>query len=59
MEATFSPLGDGVFSIHGCAPADFQAFHEGFEESKIDDVVFDDEDIDGWDGSIADRGGVG
>lgn len=29
-------------------PSDFQPLHEGFEEFEIDNVIFDDQNVDGW-----------
>ena len=49
MEAALAPLGHGVLAVHGGLPAYLEALHEGFEELQVDDVIFDDQDVDGWD----------
>ena len=42
VEAAGAPFGHGFSPVHGCVPAHLQAFHECFEKSEVDDVVFDD-----------------
>ena len=38
-------------------PAYFEALHECFEEFQVDDVVFDNENIDRRDGAFEESGG--
>lgn len=52
MEAAFPPLGNGFPAIHGGVPPDFQALHEGFEKFEVDDIIFDDENVDRWDSTV-------
>lgn len=59
MEPALPPLLDGFFAVLRGCPADFQPFHEGFEEFEVDHVVFDDEDVDGRDGAVEEGGGGG
>ena len=42
-----APLGDGVPTIHGRLPSNLESPHEGFQEFEIDNVVLDDQDVDG------------
>ena len=59
MEAAAPPFGDGFAAVHGGLPAHFEPLHEGFEEAEVDGVVFDYEDVDGWDGAVEETGGRG
>lgn len=52
MEAAFSPLSNSFPAVHGGLPPDFQTLHEGFEEFEVDDIIFDNEDVDRWDSSV-------
>jgi len=52
MEAPFPPLSNGFPAIHGGVPPDFQAFHEGFEELEVDDIIFDNQNIDRRDSTV-------
>ena len=56
MEASTSPFGDGFPPVHCGMPANFQAFHEGFEKFEVDDVVFDNEDVDRGNSTIKQAG---
>lgn len=47
MEAASSPHGGSLFAVHCRLPSDFQPLHECFQEFQVDDIVFDDEDVDG------------
>lgn len=57
VEATLSPFVDRLSAVHGCMPPYFQTLHESFEEFEVDDVVFDDENIDWRDRSVQKTGG--
>jgi len=59
MEASGAPFCDGFFAVHGGLPAYFEALHECFEKFEIDDVVFDDEDVDGGYGAVEHASGKG
>ena len=52
MKATFPPFGNSIFAVHGCIPTHFQTLHESFQEAEVDDIVFDDEDVDGRDSAV-------
>lgn len=57
MKTAGSPLCDGVPPVHGCMPSHFKSFHERFEEFEVDDVIFDDQDVDRRNGTIEKTGG--
>ena len=57
MKSTLTPFRDCFAAIHGSVPAHFKALHECFEEFEVDNVVFDDEDINGRDGTFEKAGG--
>lgn len=52
MKATLSPLIDGLSPIHRRMPPDLETLHKGFEKFEIDDIIFDDEDVDWRYGSV-------
>lgn len=47
MKPTLAPFPHRLFTVRSALPTDAEAFHEGFQELLVDDIVFDDEDIDG------------
>jgi hypothetical protein len=52
MEAALPPFCNSLLSIHRSLPSYFYPSHEGFEEFKVDDVIFDEENVDGRDGTV-------
>ena len=52
MKPTLTPLGDCFFSVHSSMPSHLETFHESFQELQIYDVVLNDQNIDGWNGSV-------
>ena len=52
MEPTLPPLGDRFLSIHSSVPPDFESLHEGFQEFQVDDVIFNDKNVDRGNGPI-------
>lgn len=52
METASSPLVDRFSPIHRRMPSYLQTLHESLEKLQIDDVVFDDKNINRWHCSI-------
>lgn len=57
VESSLPPFCDRLAPVHGGVPADFEALHKCFEELEVDDVVFDDENVDRRDGAFEESGG--
>lgn len=47
MEASRLPFCHGFLAVHGSLPADLETLHESAQDAQIDDVVFNDQHIDG------------
>ena len=56
MKASGPPLRDGFSAIHGSVPSNLETLHEGLKKLEIDNVVFDDENVDRWDGAVEKTG---
>lgn len=56
MKPAGPPFGDRLPPIHGGMPPHFESFHERFKQFEVDDVVFDDKDIDGRHGAVQQPG---
>jgi len=52
MKSARFPFIHGNLAIHSRLPADFQPFHQTLENPEVDDVVFDYQDVDWWDGRV-------
>jgi len=48
MPSALTPFFDGFFAVYGGRVFQFSFSEEDFEDLGVDDVVFDDEDVDGW-----------
>ena len=46
MEATSLPFVDRNLTVHGCAPTDFETFHESLEKFQVNFVVFYNKHVD-------------
>lgn len=56
MKAALAPFGYRFATVHGSVPAHFEAFHECLEEFEVDDVVLDNENVDGRNGTFEKTG---
>ena len=56
MKTAGSPFRDCVAPVHGRMPPHFKSFHECFEKFEVDDVIFDDKNVDRRDGTIEKTG---
>ena len=56
VEAACAPLCHSFLAVHRSLPAHLETLHERTQHTQVDDVVFDDEHVDGWDGPVEQSG---
>lgn len=57
MKSALAPFCYRFASVHGGVPAYFETLYECFKEFEVDDVIFDDQNVDGRNCAFEKTGG--